>query len=66
MYDLKSFLRDERGDTNFLSIIIILAIVIVLAGVFVAFKDKIIDAVSGVINNFSEKSLGKGANDVIK
>lgn len=38
IYDLKN---DERGDTNFLSIIIILAIVIVMAGAFIALKDQI-------------------------
>lgn len=60
---IKSFLMDESGDTNFISIIIILGIVIVLAGIFIAFKDKIIDVVKDTINGFSD--LGKEKGDVV-
>lgn len=62
---LKTFLMDEDGDTNFISIIIILGIVIVLAGIFVAFKDQIIDGVQDIINGFSAESLGDKADDVV-
>ena len=54
----KKFLMDESGDTNFISIIIILGIVIVLAGVFILFREKIVNVVKGVIDGFSEDSLG--------
>ena len=33
---------EERGDTNFISILIILGIVILVAGVFIGFKDQIV------------------------
>ncbi len=47
--------NEERGDTNFLSIIIILGIVLVLAVVFIAFKDQIIETVSGAWTEFQSK-----------
>ena len=50
---IQNFCTDEKGDTNFISIIIILAAVIALSGVFVKFGNKIIDQVKGVINDFS-------------
>ncbi|MDR1641959.1 MAG: hypothetical protein LBT59_19890 [Clostridiales bacterium] len=46
------FLKEENGDTNFLSIIILLAIAVIVAGVFIAFKDQIIGMVSDTFNNF--------------
>lgn len=45
------FVQEEEGDTNFISIIVILGIVMVLVGVFAAFKDQIIQAASDLINN---------------
>lgn len=59
----KHFLRDESGDTNFISIIIILGIVVVLAGIFIAFKDTIINGVSGIIGKFNADAIegGEGA-----
>ena len=42
-------LTDERGDTNFISILIILGIVILLAG----FKDTIVSQVQGIIDGFT-------------
>ena len=46
-------LTDERGDTNFISILIILGIVILLAGVFIGFKDQIITQVQNIISGFT-------------
>lgn len=51
--DLYYAKNSEQGDTNFISIIIILAIVIIVAGVFVAFKNQIVDAASDAINEFT-------------
>lgn len=46
-------LSNERGDTNFISILIILGIVIILAGVFMAFKDQIVDQVQSIVDGFT-------------
>ena len=37
----ESFVKDESGDTNFISIAIILIVVIVIAVVFIGFADDI-------------------------
>ncbi len=51
----KNAIKNEDGDTNFLSIIIILAIVLVVAVIFIALKDKIVKLVSDEWTIFSEK-----------
>ncbi len=50
-------LKSENGDTNFISIIIILGIVIILVGVFVAFKDSIVGTITEIVDGFSKDSL---------
>lgn len=49
----KKAVKNERGDTNFISILIILGIVIILAGLFIAFKDKIVEQVNSIIDGFT-------------
>ena len=44
------FLKNEKGDTNFVSILIIMGIAIALAGVFIGFKDQIVAMVQDAIN----------------
>ena len=51
--DLMKKASSERGDTNFISILIILGIVVVLAGVFIGFKDQIVAKVTEIIESFS-------------
>lgn len=51
---VNSFLYTEDGDTNFLSIIIILAIVLLLAIAFMAFKDQILETVNEAWKDFSK------------
>lgn len=51
-------LTDERGDTNFISILIILGIVVVLAGIFIGFKNRIVGLVEGKIGTFEGKFAG--------
>ena len=53
-FDFKNSLKSERGDTNFISIIIILGIVVVLAALFIAFKDNIVDKVKEMMNIFMQ------------
>jgi len=38
---LKAFGHDERGDTNFISIIVVLGIVLVVAAAFFVFRDTV-------------------------
>lgn len=52
MERVQRVLREEEGDTNFISILIILGIVILLAGVFIGFKDQIIGMVNNIVGNF--------------
>ena len=52
-------LTNEDGDTNFLSIIIILAIVLVVAIIFIALKDEILDLVRGAWDKFSQAFSGQ-------
>lgn len=42
----------ERGDTNFISILIVLGVVIALAGVFLGFQEQIVGKVQEIINGF--------------
>lgn len=42
LLDIKENLRSERGDTNFISIVLILGIVCVVAALFIGFKDQIV------------------------
>ncbi|MDE5770933.1 MAG: hypothetical protein K2I06_04765 [Ruminococcus sp.] len=50
--DAHNFLYDEEGDTNFLSVIILLGIGLALAAVFIIFKDKILGWVKDEIGTF--------------
>lgn len=50
---VRTAVKDERGDTNFISILIILGIVIIVATVFIAFKDQIVGQVQNIINGFT-------------
>lgn len=47
-------LSEEDGDTNFLSIMIVLGIVLVVAALFIVFKDQIMGAVESAWNSFAE------------
>lgn len=49
---LYAFVHDERGDTNFISILVILGIALALAAVFLAFKDQVLDWVNTNIGDF--------------
>lgn len=49
---MHDFLANDRGDTNFISIMIVLGIVLAVAIVFISFKDQIVGAASEQINTF--------------
>lgn len=55
---MKEALESEEGDTNFISIIIILAIVIVLAGVFIAMGRHVVSQANSTVNNFKAPTSG--------
>lgn len=45
--------KEERGDTNFISIIIILGVVIALLAVFTKMQEQIVGKIQEMVNNFS-------------
>lgn len=56
---VESFLRDEKGDTNFISILVLLGIALALAGVFLTFKDQVLGWVDTNVGEFFSKSGGR-------
>ena len=50
---LQEAMEEERGDTNFISILIILALVVILAGIFIGFKDQIVGQVTSIVEGFT-------------
>lgn len=50
---IQRVISNEKGDTNFISILIILGVVILLAGVFMGFKDQIVGQVQNIIDGFT-------------
>ncbi|MBR1529590.1 MAG: hypothetical protein IJ642_09880 [Oscillospiraceae bacterium] len=55
----KAFLNDEEGDTNFLSVIILLGIALALAAVFIGFKDQILGWFHTNADGFFSTSAGE-------
>lgn len=55
MAAVNKYMSDERGDTNFISILIILGVVVVLAGVFMTFGKDIKETVETAISAFLTK-----------
>lgn len=56
LFDAKSIVKEENGDTNFISIIIILAIVLLVAVAFMIFKDQIIGWFNGTTKTFFDQT----------
>lgn len=52
MAAVDKYMSEERGDTNFISILIVLGIVVVLAGVFMTFGKDIKTAVETATSTF--------------
>lgn len=55
----EAFKNNEEGDTNFISILVLLGIALALAGVFLAFKDQVIGWVDQNIGDFFGKKGGR-------
>ena len=55
MVGVRNILESERGDTNFISILILLGIVVLLASVFMGFKNTIVGSVTNIMNGFAIK-----------
>lgn len=55
----EAFKNNEEGDTNFISILVLLGIALALAGVFLAFKDQVIGWVDENIGDFFGKKGGR-------
>ena len=55
------FIKKENGDTNFISIIIILAIVMVVAAIFIGFRTQIVDWVNSTFTDAFSKVQGGGS-----
>lgn len=49
---MQSFFTEERGDTNFISIAIILVVVLVIAGIFITFGNTITSGLNTAIEDF--------------
>ena len=58
-YKVDSFIHNEDGDTNFISILVILGIVLALAAIFLGFKDQILTWVDTNIGNFFSLKGGR-------
>ena len=53
------FWNEEDGDTNFISMLVILGIALALAGVFLGLKDQVLSWVDTNIGDFFSKSAGR-------
>ena len=59
MLKVEAFMNDEDGDTNFISIMVLLGIALALAGVFLTFKGQVLDWVDQNIGDFFSRSGGR-------
>lgn len=49
---LEEFKKSERGDTNFVSMLLIIGIVVVLAGLFLTLGKNVMTAIEGKVTQF--------------
>ena len=55
-----SFLNHEEGDTNFISILVLLGIALALASVFLGLKDQVLEWVDTNVGDFFNQNGGRG------
>ncbi len=51
----KNFMSEERGDTNFISIAIVLVVVLVLAAIFIAFGKQLTPKLTAAVTDIMNK-----------
>lgn len=61
---VQKFFENEEGDTNFISILVILGIALALAATFMYYKDKIMDNVTTDTNKYFNYKKGQNPNGV--
>lgn len=49
---LTNFINSERGDTNFVSMLLIIGIVVVLAGLFLTLGKNVVTSISQKVQDF--------------
>lgn len=49
---IQNFLNSERGDTNFVSMLLIIGIVVVLAGLFLTLGKDVMESITGKVTEF--------------
>lgn len=54
---MNRLVTEKRGDTNFISILVILGIVLLLAVAFIGFKDQIFTMVQEAVDKFLKVKL---------
>ena len=52
---VEEFKKSERGDTNFVSMLLIIGIVVVLAGLFLTLGKGVMSSITTTINEFIKK-----------
>ncbi len=52
MLKIKNFIKNQEGDTNFISIMIILGVVVVLAGLFLTLGKDVVQSATDAVKNF--------------
>lgn len=52
---VKQFLSEERGDTNFISIAIILGVILTIAVVFIKLKGNIMSVTNKAVSDFTKE-----------
>ena len=57
---LNSFMKNENGDTNFISILVLLGIALALGGIFLGFQEQIMTWVNTNIGSFFDTNVSRG------
>lgn len=61
---IHNFFVDEKGDTNFISILVLLGIALALAGVFLTFQEKILEWVNTNMGTFFSTNVSTSTSAI--